>query len=54
MKKFRQKRHKKNSIEDIDQKMIEEENFSKTKSMIEFAPSLACSIKCLAIKKIKR
>ena len=30
--------------------MTEEENCSKTKSMIEFDPFLACSIKCLAIK----
>ena len=32
MKKFRQKRHTKNSIKDIDQKMIEEENCSKTQA----------------------
>ena len=35
----------------MDLKMIEEENYSKTKSMIEFYPFLPCSIKCLAVKK---
>ena len=52
MKRFRQKGHphtQKNK--DMDLKMIEEENYSKTKSMIESYPFLPCSIKCLAVKK---
>ena len=53
MKKFRQK-NPKNSIRDINQKMIEEESCSKTKFMIQFDPYVACSIKCLAVKKIKQ
>ena len=51
MKKSGKTKHKKNFIKDIDQKMLEEENNSKKKSRTEFDSSLACSIKCLAVKK---
>ena len=51
MKKSRQKKHKRNSIKDIEQKARDEENNAKTKSLIEFNASLSCSVKCLAIKK---
>ena len=51
MEKFRQKKHKKNSIKSIAQKTKDEENNPKTKSLIAFDASLSCSVKCLAVKK---
>ena len=51
MKMSRQKKHEKHSIKDIDKKIKEEEKNPKTKSIIEFNQSLACSIKSLAVKK---
>ena len=51
MKKSRQKKHKKNSIKDIDEKQKDEEKCPKTKSIIEFDTTLSCSIKILAVKK---
>ena len=52
MKKSRQKKHKKNTINKVDEKIKDEEKCSKTKSIIEFDPSLTCSITSLAVKKI--
>lgn len=43
----------KNSIIDIEQKAKDEEQNPKTKFTIEFDLSLASSIKCLAVKKMK-
>lgn len=54
MKKYRQKKHKENSIKDINQKTRDEENNPKTKSMIELDASLLCSVKCLPVKKMKQ
>ena len=52
MKKSRQKKHKKNSIKDIDQKQRDEEKCLKTTSILELDSTLACSAKCLDLKKI--
>ena len=41
-------------MKDVDGKIKDEENYPKTKSIIEFDPSLACSITSLAVKKKKR
>ena len=54
MKKYGQKKHKENSIKDINQKTRDEENNPKTKSMIELDASLSCSVKCLPVKKMKQ
>ena len=51
MKMSKPKKHKKNSIKDLDHKQQDEEKCPKTKSIIEFDPSVACSIKSLAVKK---
>ena len=51
MKMSKPKKHKKNSIKDLDHKQQDEEKYPKTKSIIEFDPSVACSIKGLAVKK---
>ena len=51
MKKSKQRKHKKNSIKDLDQKQQDEEKCRKTKSITEFDSSVACSIKSLAVKK---
>ena len=51
MKNSSQKMHQKNSINDIGQKQKHEEQHPKTKSIIEFEPSLACRINSLAVKK---
>ena len=51
MKKSKQKKCKRNSVEDLDQKQQDEGKYPKTKSIIEFDPSLACSIESLAVKK---
>ena len=53
MKKSRQLKQKKKSIKDIKQKTRDEEINPKTKSLIEFDVSLSCSVKCLAVKKMK-
>ena len=53
MKKSRQKTQK-SSIKDIEQKIRDEENNPKTKSLIEFDASLLYSVKCLAVKKKKK
>ena len=50
MKKLRQK-YIKNTIKDSDEKQKDEERCPKTKSIIEFYPTLSCSIKSLAVKK---
>ena len=52
--KARQKKHKKNSVKNIAQKTKDEENNPKTKSLIAFDASLSCSVKCLAVKKMKQ
>ena len=52
MKKSRQKSIK-NTIKEVDEKIKDEEKCPKTKSVIEFDPSLTCSITSLAVKKIK-
>ena len=52
MKKSRQKKHKKNSIKDIDQKQRDEEKCLNTNSILELDSNLACSAKCLDLKKI--
>ena len=51
MKKSKQKKCKRNSVEDLDQKQQDEGKYPKTKTIIEFDPSLACSIESLAVKK---
>ena len=51
MKKSRQKEHKKNSIKDIDQKQWDEKKCPKTKSIIDFDQTFACSVKSPAMKK---
>ena len=38
-------------VKDLDQIQQDEEKCPKTKSIIEFDPSLACSIKSFAVKK---
>ena len=53
MKKLRQKKHK-NTIKEVDEKIKDEEICPKTKSIIEFDPSLTCSITSLAVKKIMK
>lgn len=53
MKMSRQKALK-NSIKDKERKTKEEEQNPKTKFIIEFDSSLACSIKCLAVKTMKQ
>ena len=47
----KKKKRAKNCIKDIDQKTRDEEKHSRTKSLIEFDRSLACSVKSLAVKK---
>ena len=54
MRKSKQEKHKLNSIKDIEQETKEEERNPKTKSIIEFDQSLACSIKLPAVKKKKK
>lgn len=44
----------KNSIKDKERKTKEEEQSPKTKFITEFDSSLACSIKCLAVKTMKQ
>ena len=39
-------------MKEIDQKQWDEEKCPKTKSIIESDPTLACSVKCLAVKKM--
>ena len=51
MKKSRQKKHKKNSTKDINEKQKDDKKCPKTKSIIEFDTTLSCSIKSLAVKK---
>ena len=51
MKKSKQKKHKKEINKRFDQIQQDEEKCPKTKSIIEFDPSLACSIKSFAVKK---
>ena len=46
-----QKKHEKNTIKEVNEKIKDEENCPKTKSIIEFDPSLTCSITSLAVKK---
>ena len=48
------KKASKNSIKDKERKTKEEEQNPKTKFIIEFDSSLACSIKCLAVKTMKQ
>ena len=38
-------------MKDVDGKIKDEENYPKTKSIIEFDPSLTCSITSLVVKK---
>ena len=38
-------------MKDVDGKIKDEENYPKTKSIIEFDRSLTCSITSLAVKK---
>ena len=53
MKKSRQKKHKKNSTKDINEKQKDDKKCPKTKLIIEFDTTLSCSIKSLAVKKKK-
>ena len=50
IKKSKQKKTK-NAMEDIDEKQKDEDKCPKTKSIIEWDPTLSCSIKSLAIKE---
>ena len=50
MKKSRQKKTKKKSTKDVDQKQRHEEKCPKTKSIMEFDPTLAYNVNCLAVK----
>ena len=51
MRKSKQKRHEKNKQKDYEKNLKEAEKNPKTKSLIEFNTSLACSIKALAVKQ---
>ena len=51
--KMSRKKASKNSIKDKERKTKEEEQNPKTKFIIEFDSSLACNIKCLAVKTMK-
>ena len=51
MRKPKQKRHEKNKQKDYEKNLKEAEKNPKTKSLIEFNTSLACSIKALAVKQ---
>ena len=44
----------KKSIKDLDHKQQNEEKCPQTKSIIEFDPSVACTIKSLAVKKMMK
>ena len=50
-KKIAAKRSIKKHVKEVDEKTKDEEKCSKTKSIIEFDPSLTCSITSLTVKK---
>ena len=50
-KKIAAKRSIKKHVKEVDEKTKDEEKCSKTKSIIEFDPSLTCSITRLVVKK---
>ena len=54
MKLSKKKHHKSDKVKEIWEKASNVETNPKTESMIEFDKMLACSIECLAVKKITK